>query len=212
MDYNKLFSVARMASYRTISSSEIQAHKLYQWNISLSAALYESLMLLEVALRNVIDCKLRELNEILPDPDGTIHSNSWLLDTNYVIKVSISGKSIESAIDRAKKGKRMPSHDDVLAQMTFGNRRFVLPSNNKDNYTRGILWEGGIKNVFDLSNYSLKLLVLDIKELNSLRNRIAHGEPILGENYAKNMMRSIYRVAKSIDPELERYINKQRPH
>jgi hypothetical protein len=36
MDYDKVFSKARMASYRAVAPSEEVAEKLYYWNIELS--------------------------------------------------------------------------------------------------------------------------------------------------------------------------------
>jgi hypothetical protein len=42
MDFDKLFSTPRMASYKKLSSSIEQAKKLYHWNVLLSAAMYAS--------------------------------------------------------------------------------------------------------------------------------------------------------------------------
>jgi hypothetical protein len=220
MDYDKLFSTPRMDKSRYVTDSESVAEQLYHWNTQFSMALFASLTLIEIPLRNAIDRELRVINQILPDPDGTQHGLEWLLDTNYSIATSISEKAITRARTRAKLVKTNPTQDDVLAQMSFGNWRFILPSHSKDTYTKMRIWEEGLQDAFNLSDFSIEGLSKDIKDLQMVRNRIAHCEPLLKPNYANNTMRSIYRVAKSIDPELERYIkstqrvtyiNKQRP-
>jgi hypothetical protein len=220
MDFDKLFSTPRMASYKKLSSSLEQAEKLYHWNILLSAAMYECLVLVEVALRNSIDRQLRYINQTLKDPDGVKHSSDWLNDPNYVINISMAKDAIALAKERAYRQTKQPTQDDILAQMTFGNWRYILPSQSKRNFAKNRIWEEGVKDAFNFDNYSLQRLAHDLKDLNNVRNRIAHAEPLIVDSYTKNTMRSIYRVAKSIDPELERYIkstqrvtyiNKQRP-
>jgi hypothetical protein len=220
MDFERLFSAPRMSSYRRLVDTNTEAEQLYHWNIILSAAFYECLAILEVALRNAIDKELRLINEKIPDPDGVIHTQDWLLDPNYVIETAVSKKSISLARNRARESKNHPNHDDILAQMTFASWRYIIPSNSPNNFVKQKIWSEGLHQAFNMSDYSLSRFARDLKDLHKLRNRIAHVEAIVEEQYAKNTMRSIYRVAKSIDPELERYIkstqrvtyiNKQRP-
>jgi hypothetical protein len=205
MDYDKLFSTARMNTYRLIvNNNEQAARKLYQWNVEVSAALYESLMLLEVALRNTLDLTLKNINSTLADKNGTLHTSEWLLDPNQLISGIVSGQEVQNAKTRVQHMHRSPSHDDILAQMTFGTWRYLLPS--KGNSKKILLWNIGLKNAFSLTNYSVQQFSKDVQWLNVARNRIAHGEPLLDKNYAKNTMKSIYRVSQAIDVDFARYV------
>jgi hypothetical protein len=209
MDYDYLFSQSRMFSYRQISDTDELAEKLYYWNIELSSALYEPLMLLEVALRNAIDYQLRNINTRISDQDGTWHSADWLLDPNQLVTAVVSKREIDKTRSKLSKELIEPTHDDILAQMTFGTWRYILPS--KDSARKMLLWDYGLKEAFSLMDYSLEELVRDLSSLNLTRNRIAHGEPLLAKNYPKNTMRRLYRVAEAIDPQLSRFIKtKQR--
>jgi hypothetical protein len=205
MDFDRIFSKARMQTYKEVGGDDKQAQKLYQWNLEVSSALYESLMIVEVALRNTIDYSLRELNVGLHDKNGDTHGQDWLLDPNELVSNVISFSEISRIRNRFSLAGKIPSHDDILAQMTFGNWRFILPS--KDDSKKELIWKLSLKNRFELSSgYCLDSFSRDVESLHIVRNRIAHGEPLLERNYTKNTMKSIFRVAEAIDPELSRYI------
>jgi hypothetical protein len=209
MDYDKVFSKARMASYRAVAPNEAVAEKLYYWNIELSAAIYESLMLLEVGMRNAIDAELRMVNQSIPDINAESHSSSWLLDPNQLIASVVTIGEIEKAKRRVPKSAPEVKHDDILAQMTFSSWRFLIPSNHSS--SKLLLWNSGLKNAFSMEGYSVEQLRRDLTALNVTRNRIAHGEPILNPNLPQNTLRKIFRVSQAVDTDLARFIkSKQR--
>ncbi|MDR0899823.1 MAG: Abi family protein [Lactobacillaceae bacterium] len=204
MDYDKLFSKPRMSTYRKLASNEHHAQRLYQWNIDISSALYESLVLIEIPLRNTMDNSLKLINQTFPDTDGTLHSSDWTKDPNSLISSIIPTFTISKVKNHLNVKPELITHDDIVAQLTFGTWRYIFPS--REDHRKILLWEQGLNTAFSLKDYSQKQLTTDVKRLHIARNRVAHAEPLLQAKFTTNVMKSLYRVAGSIDPKLERYI------
>lgn len=126
-----------------------QAIQLYHWNIGLSGAVYESLHFFEVVLRNALDAQLSAWNATQSNPSGGTHDPDWLTDPSQLLfKLTQQGKDIRDATGRAQKATRTRAermgHADILAQMSFGTWRFLLPDKNSraDVVVEGCLGSG----------------------------------------------------------------------
>lgn len=102
------------------------AQELFAWNIHAAGATLEALQVFELLLRNSIDHQLRTWNEDLTgNPD-------WLLRPHHHLDKVLSRAEVIKARSRAQRAAhertRELTHDDVLAQMSFGTWRYVLPS------------------------------------------------------------------------------------
>jgi len=142
----------RLTPYLVASrGKEREALKLYQWNIDVSGATYEALHMFEVFLRNAMDTELRPWNQAQTDDIGRHHSLEWLLDPARLLK-RLVGANLERAKTQAQTAKRsqMPrgnqiTHDDVLAQLSFGTWRYLLPDRDPG---RQLLWTDALYRAF----------------------------------------------------------------
>ena len=164
--------------------------RLYQWNIDLSGAVYEALHVFEVVLRNAMDAQLSAWNATQTNAaTGQAHSSDWLMDPTHLL-VRLAGSDITKAEGRArtalragKPGGRMPGHPDVLAQLTFGTWRFLLPSKDPG---RQLLWTQALVLGFPGLTITSAALVRKIDGIYRLRNRVAHLEPLLRSGLVHN--------------------------
>ena len=131
-------SPARLALYRAEckSNSDHRAGALYAWQIELHAAWYEVLGLVEMLLRHSLDNALGNWNHASPLPGGG--TREWLVSAAKPLS-SLSAKMARDARTEAQKvAKRRsrqhprygvtPTHDDFVAQLTFGNLAHLLPT------------------------------------------------------------------------------------
>ncbi len=140
------FSAPRLAPYLAVAGNLQDAVHLYRWNVDLSGAVYEALHIFEVVLRNAIDEQLCLWNASQPDPlVGRLHSSDWLLDPSALLN-RVVGRDIPDARTRAVKSTRLrprnqrqPHHADILAAMSLGTWRFMLPG--RHDAGKQLLWD-----------------------------------------------------------------------
>ena len=164
-----IFSEARIAPYKNekFSPNDVLSH--YHRNILLSESLFPTLHYFEICFRNKIDQVLISL-----------YGENWLIAQPKTLYTSPQNKEhIKRIYSKLQHhNKNQPSHNDVLAQMTFGfwvsffQKRYD-PSIWHRKYALKIMFPN-ILNKYRKRNY-LEEKLLTIK---SLRNRIAHHEPI----------------------------------
>ncbi|WP_185973218.1 hypothetical protein [Aeromicrobium piscarium] len=116
-----------------------EAVALYRWNAHMSAALHESLGLVEVALRNAIDRELRVWNQRQPPAFDTTYDDAWVENPSRPLwailnptqrhggRRSIYQAAFRRALQsRDRRDHGHPrfgapiTHDDVVAHITFG--------------------------------------------------------------------------------------------
>lgn len=207
-------SEARLSPYLAgTDGNRKQAIQLYQWNIGLSGAVYEALHFFEVVLRNALDAELSAWNATQKRPSGGFHHPDWLTDPSALLfKLTQDGKDIKDATNRAKKAtKRRPqpmTHADVLAQMSFGTWRFLLPDNTAG---RMFLWNNALIRAFPHTSGPGKEITKDVAAIHLLRNRVAHLEPLLHTAAVHARYLSMRRVLAAIHPLMEqRFVSTQR--
>lgn len=191
------------------------ALRLYHWNVEISGAVYESLHLFEVVLRNALDERLGPWNATQTGPStGRQHSANWLLDPSHLLH-RLAGDDIERATRRARnalrtgrRGGRIPGHADVLAQLSFSTWRFLLPDRDPG---RQLLWHQALSAAFPHLAVPEQSLVQTVNDIYRLRNRVAHLEPLLKSRIVRDRFRDMRSVLAAIDPVVEQwFISRQR--
>lgn len=165
----ELLSRARMAPYLAAAGGTWDgAIALYDWNTSISAALFESLHYLEVGLRNALD---QAASQHLGD--GWLRSPSLLTPR--------SRQAV--ALARSHAGGPVAAHGKVVAELPFGFWWSLLA----DEYNRR-LWQPALRHAFD-GPVRRRTLHAELDEMRRLRNRIAHHEPIHTRALAQDVER-----------------------
>lgn len=199
-------SPERLAPYIRETPTLHKAIRLYRWNIDLSGAVYDALHVFEVVLRNAIDEQLCSWNATQPNlRSGRLHSSDWLLDPSALL-LRIAGRDIPDARRRALKsttrrpqGQREPLHEDILAAMSLGTWRFILPGRHDAGKQR--LWDEAPCKAFPHLRRTPLELERAVEGVYHLRNRIAHLEPIINSNAPAQLV-NMRTVIGSIDPQL----------
>lgn len=206
----------RLSPYLAVAGGNVkEALRLYQWNVEVSGAVYEGLHMFEVILRNALDERLCGWNAAQPDPaTGTTHSADWLMDPAHLLR-RLAGKDIAEARRRARialrtgrKGGRQPGHPDLLAQLSFGTWRFLLPDRDPG---RQLLWVQALSQAFPHWTGSPGQLVAAVDDVYRIRNRVAHLEPLLKSGVVRERFNQMRTVLGAIDPVVEEwFVSRQR--
>jgi len=149
-------SDARIAPYvHAANGDDDFAIELYLWNHRMASALHTGLGLTEVILRNAIDRELRKWNALQKRPDGSFYTEFWLTEGTARPLNNMISEGRKKAVHNAYRArasrpvnhprKRAPiSHDDVLAQMSFGTMVRLLPdksARDSARTVRDIMWD-----------------------------------------------------------------------
>ncbi|WP_419921971.1 Abi family protein [Candidatus Poriferisodalis sp.] len=157
-------SPTRFATYSQSAKNHQDALRLYTWNTAVSAAFYGPLQALEIALRNAVHSAM-----------SVGHDQNWL-QTGQVLRQS-EQHTVKMTTRRLSKAKKQINPDSVVSELTFGFW-VALFANVYDTS----IWRTDLFRVFlpRIKNRSHIHDVLD--RLRTLRNRIAHHEPIFQRN------------------------------
>lgn len=207
--------VVRFGTYMAAAGNDQhKAVALYRWNLQLASALFETLTLTEVVLRNAMDAQLKIWNSRQHDRTGVLHPAEWTTDAARPLR-SLTRNACENAhraasTARAGRPHTHPrkyaaiSHDDMIAQLTFGVFVRLLPTPDqadKNFRARHILWTQALRHAFpntschDPDGYGA---FGRADRLRTLRNRVAHAEPLLSVN-PLHRLRDAGRLLASID-------------
>lgn len=178
-DFKVIFNIIplhRLKRYGHGTDSEAVVLERYAWNIELSEALYPSLSLLEVGLRNQINTAL---SEVFTEDWLDECWNGWVR-TEWMKQKGLRNTEQES-IQRAKKGLSQRANkwtkDRLIAELTFGFWVGVF----KRHYHPSI-WIHKKKplNIAFPEGHSLKASIVynKLDAIRRLRNRIAHHKTI----------------------------------
>jgi hypothetical protein len=156
----------RLRPYREAAGGVLaDALRLYQWNSLASGATYELLGSVEVLLRNALDRPLQDRHE------RSGHGGDWWDGPE--------GKLDPKRRDDARKARqhvrRQPvTHGRILAELTFGFWRYLLSSRYE-----ATLWTPALRHGFPhLRPAARDRIYRPVDHLYTLRNRVAHHEPI----------------------------------
>lgn len=175
-------SPERFARYLAIASSKSDALQYYAWNTALSSAFAGPLQCLEVGLRNAVDGRLASTRGA-----SWFHNPSVLRSRDLVLA--------QEARDRVLQTGKALSPGRVVAELSFG------------------FWVGMFANAYDATIWRTDLYRIfsprpqrrdlhdDLDRLRTLRNRIAHHEPIFQRSLIDDYKR-IGSVLRALSPEL----------
>lgn len=162
----------------------------------------EAIHVFELILRNAIDRELRVWNE------GMAGTPEWLLGPHPYLRRALYQPELLKAASRAGRiaaeHGRPVNHDDVLAQMSLGAWRYILPS--RANKSKQKLWDVAIKNSFPAwpGIWSADSIVSRVANVHELRNRVAHLEPLHRYDLRK-VRRDMRSVCHAIGPDAARF-------
>ena len=192
-DYQQLkqdISIPRLSSYQHFFKTKqiIEIYDYYCWNAEISSAFFQLIGIVEITLRNKVHQALSSHCHN-PQSQGSVSSNDWY---NFLDLNKHSKDKILSVTHKKKKGTWLPknpplSHDDAISRMTYGFWPKILDI-QKDINGNQVPWGEIIPLIIPNHRYKTESYWKKIKhqdqlysrleQIGSLRNRIAHFEPI----------------------------------
>jgi len=182
-------STERLVPYLRAANGELdKALRLYEWNLAVSGGLYEALGILEVVLRNALGTQLAAHH-------GTL-AGHWYDDPLGVLS-DLAHEDIAAARRRVRKLWRPETPGRVVAELSFGFWKFLLAKRYE-----ATLWTGYLRHAFpNLQPQSRAVVYRSLDELHTVRNRIAHHEPVHSRDLTADML-TIYRLLDWIDADV----------
>lgn len=199
VDLVPFVTAERLGSYVRATSSDIRsAFALYEWNMRAAASIVELSSIVEVVTRNAIDEQLRDWSHARRG--GT----SWLASAPLDHRGT---EDIRKARERAtRRGKRPEVHGRVVAELTLGFWRYLTEAKCLTS-----LWVPAVHNAFPNEPADLRRRQRDVafrlQQLNFVRNRAAHHEPIHQRDLAKDSALAIELVGW-VSPVAARWVRK----
>ena len=174
LDFERILSAKRMQRYKAaVKGDTRKAMALYRYNLRLSQEMFTIVSCFEVALRNAID-------SVLVPALG----NNWLRDSIQVNGMFSNGrmnetrKIIEKAYGRLSRQDNY-SHSKLIAEMEFGVWKYMYSSLQYRATGQCLLSAFPNKPRSSAKlQYNNTYIFNELDKVNSLRNRIAHHEPI----------------------------------
>lgn len=182
-------STERLVPYLRAANGELdKALRLYEWNLAVSGGLYEALGILEVVLRNALGTQLAAHHGSL--------AGHWYDDPLGVLS-DLAHEDIAAARRRVRKLWRPETPGRVVAELSFGFWKFLLAKRYE-----ATLWTGYLRHAFpNLQPQSRAIVYRSLDELHTVRNRIAHHEPIHSRDLTADTL-TIYRLLDWIDADV----------
>lgn len=179
MDYQKyenLLSKKRLQKYfKTVGCDESKSIFLYEKNIELSQSFYGILSYFEIILRNKINdyyCQIYGAEWLT----RSIDDGGFFTGGNFVL----TARHIREKTDSL--GTRY-SHDKLVAEMTFGFWRYLFSKSHFNAGGKTLLKVFPKKPKSSKEHqFNEKFCFKKLGEINNLRNRVAHHEPICFDN------------------------------
>ncbi|WP_129978002.1 hypothetical protein [Rhodococcus sp. Q1] len=195
-----LLTPERLAPYRAAGGGDLdRALDLYEWNGRISAAMFEDLGYLEVVLRNACHNQLQNWSD--RQGGGT----PWYLHSVFG---PASQDDIVKARKRATRGGRPELPGRIVAELMFGFWRFLHARSYE-----ATLWTPCLRLAYPhLQPRRRHTVYTRLDHLNTLRNRIAHHEPIhatqiagTGQNIG-GLHTELLELLGWIDPVIEEWV------
>lgn len=175
IDFERVLSQERMARYLNACNGDSKkAMTLYRYNLRLSQEMFTIISCFEVALRNAIDQNLSQHmgQDWLRDsimPNGIFHNNPKCVETAKIIQKSYNKLTQTNAY----------THSQLITEMKFGVWKYMFSQKQFQVTGQTLL------RVFPNKTKSTPQLQInhtyiynELDNINKLRNRIAHHEPI----------------------------------
>ncbi|MDN4595942.1 hypothetical protein [Leifsonia virtsii] len=184
----------------------MRALELYRANAQISGVAHAAVHYFEVMLRNALDRELRTWNQ-------SVHGTpEWAFEPGRLLASVIPADRLRRAgLDaaRAVRGRRRPTHDDVIAQITFGVWRNLLPS--KRHRWKQALWDEALQHAFaNRQGVRVDQIARSVAIVSDFRNRIAHHEPVFALDL-RGKRKAMRDVLNSISPTARRWFVEHEP-
>lgn len=186
----------RLAPYRGAVGGDLDAAlPLYEWNTQIGAALLEVLGHLEIVMRNAMDRSLSVWFSTTP------LTGEWYDDPLHLFD-SYRTDDVQAAHGRLARAGKADTHGRVIAELPFGFWRFLLSGRYQTT-----LWAQALRHAFPgLQPQSRAVVYGIVDDLGTLRNRIAHHEPIHHLDLAKRHA-DLLQLAAYIDPGVGAWVD-----
>lgn len=187
--FETLISAQRLSRYKaSCASNTRRTTRLYRANIRISQAFLATLSIFEVVLRNKID--LHYKNQFPASPE-------WLL-LSILPGGFLTQQGCQRTLDKINKAYTSLgasyTHDKLLAELSFGTWKFMFAGKQ--------FQAGGntLLNIFPNlpPHHNQGHVYSKLNQINSIRNRVAHHEPIcfgtgntIGTTYARSHFQNI---------------------
>jgi len=177
----------RLSNYKSffMLATNEEAFGLYCWNEELSSRFMQLIGIIEIIQRNRIHKHISEFMWKRGTSFGTKESNDWYMHININTKSMDKIKRITHKRGRPK--NPMVSPNKVISSMTYGFWSYVLET-EKTNSGTLINWDVLIPKIYQGHHQKDKAfwgkksnfdsLISRIERIGSIRNRVAHFEPI----------------------------------
>lgn len=158
----------RLSGYDGMAGGDqLRALGLYNWNSAISAAVFEDLSVLEVVLRNACHRQLEAWNA------AQDHQHPWY---HHPVLTPRHMQDVGVARGRVAQGKKTETQGRVVAELMLGFWRLL---HSKE--CEVTLWRPCLRHAYPAASSLARQHVYDrLDHLNTLRNRIAHHEPVHG--------------------------------
>lgn len=186
----RLLSEERMSTYLAAAKGNFDdAFTLYSRNIQIAATLQGMTAMVEVVARNAIDQALTKWS-------ARKHPCTDWFDLD--ILDGRAQKDIATARQRVHRSGKPETHSKVLAELSFGFWRFLT---SKRYLTS--LWTPALQHAFPNGHKDIwtrqKQVAALLTDMNFIRNRAAHLEPVFKRNLKKDF-ENAHRLLCWIDP------------
>jgi len=207
-------STERMSTYLVAANNDRdQALALYRWNTVLSGALYETLGIVEVVLRNAINdqfvhwCTQAHGHDrwFVAVTAPRIDRNGATIDP--LLRDDQSVDKIQRAMHECATGRQIEASDltpgMITSQLTFG---FWTRLFHKDNTDVWPLFHRAFPHHPDGAKVNLRTLHRPLSQLGRIRNRVAHHEPLLRERIDRHH-RTALELVRWVSPDAHYWLN-----
>jgi hypothetical protein len=189
----RLFSSERLSTYLAHCDGDFAAAvELYRWNSAITAAFWEPIGHLEVALRNTLDDRLAARHQRLDRP------GSWLDDPEQELS-DRARLDIASARDRVRQKGKQASDGQTISELSFGFWRFLITKKLT------VLWPDLASGFPHTPDRQLETVEGPLARLHAFRNRLAHHQRVWS-HAPEERYQDLLVLARYIDPTLPSWI------
>lgn len=170
-DFESVMSSARISRYYTACGNTKKAMTLYRLNLRLSQELFTIISCFEIALRNKID-----------NHYSNNFGNDWLRDAAMAggffdnNRCRLTAQNINDAVIKLNHNY---THNKLVAELGFGFWRYMFAPNQYTAAGKNLLQILPGKPISTAAiQYNQTFVFNQLIQINNIRNRIAHHEPI----------------------------------